>query len=180
MKCKKISLTVFTVGVMISGFVNAAALSDSATINFTGVFQNTTCEINLNNSDVSGKGSIDLYLGAYTTNEITSNADATPAIPFTVNFSNCGSIHIANIVFNGTQTASKLFDVEGSNKDSVGVGVNTSTTASNYLAIGDKTPVTITDGNGSANFYARYVKIGDTPLVDGEANAVATMDITYL
>lgn len=180
MRCKKISLAVFVAGVMVSSFSNAEALSDSATINFTGVFQDTTCNVTLNNTDVSGKGSVDLYLGAYKTSDITDNADATPATPFTVNFTNCGSIHIANIIFNGTQTSSQLFDVQGNNQNNVGVGVNTSSTAGNYLAIGDKTPVTITSGTGSANFYARYVKIGATPLVDGEANAVATMDITYL
>lgn len=180
MRCKKISLAVFTAGVMISSFSNADVLSDSATINFIGVFQNTTCNINLNNSDVTDNGSVDLYLGAYTTDEIVNDADATPAVPFTVDFSNCGSIHLANIVFNGTQTTSTLFDVEGNNKDFVGVGVNTSAAAGSYLAIGDKTTVEITDGTGTANFYARYVKIGDTPLVEGEANAVTTMDITYL
>lgn len=180
MRCNIISLTVLFTGIMISSFSNAEALSDSATINFTGVFQDTTCNVSINNSDVSGKGSIDLYLGAYQTTDITANADATPATPFTVNFTNCGALHVADIVFNGTQTTSNLFDVQGSNQNNVGVGVNTSTTASDYLAIGDKTSVTITDGTGSANFYARYVKIGATPLVSGEANAVATMDITYL
>lgn len=180
MRCKKISLAFLVMGTVISGLSNADALTDSATINFTGVFQHTTCDISLNNKDISDNGSVDLYLGAYTTQIITNNADATPAIPFTVNFSNCGSIHSANIAFDGTQSKSSLFDVQGSNNDNVGVGINTSTTASNYLAIGDKTPVTINDGNGSVKFYARYVKIGETPLVEDEANAVATMDITYL
>ncbi len=180
MRCKKISLAVFFAGVMISSYSSAEALSDSATINFTGVFQDTTCNVNLNNSDVSSNGSVDLYLGAYKTSDITANADATPATPFTVSFSDCGSIHIANIIFNGTQSSSQLFDVQGVNQNNVGVGINTSSTAGNYLAIGDKTPVTITSGSGTANFYARYVKIGSTPLIDGEANAVATMDITYL
>jgi len=178
MRCKKIALVVAMFGgITLSGLSNAAVLSDTVTVNFIGTFQNTTCSIN---SDASGKESIDLTLGAYKSDEIKANADATKAIPFTVNLTGCGSINLAEISFNGTQTSSKLFDVQGGNKNNVGVGVNKSATAGDYIAIGDKTTVTITNGSGSVDFFARYVKIGDTPLVEGNANSVATMDITYL
>lgn len=180
MKYKKILLASSLLSaVSVAGMANAAGLSDSATINFTGVFQNTTCSINLNNSSITGNGSVDLYLGIHTTDQITTDADATQGVPFTVSFSNCGAIAEASIVFSGTQTQSSLFDVSGNNKDTVGVGINTTSGAGDYIAIGDAIPVEITSGSGSTNFYARYVKIGDTALVEGQANAIATMDITY-
>lgn len=171
--------SMLSAAICFSGMANAAGLSDSVTINFTGVFQNTTCNINLNNTNVTNNGSVDLYLGIHTTDEITVNSDSTEAVPFSVDFTDCGAISEASIVFSGTQTVSTLFDVDGNNKDNVGVGINTTSGAGDYIAIGDKTSVEITNGSGSTNFYARYVKIGDTSLVEGEANSVATMDITY-
>lgn len=180
MKTKKVLLITSLLSAMsFAGMANAEALNDSVTINFTGVFQSTTCNINLNNSDVTDNGSVDLYLGFHSTTDIVVNADATPAVPFTVDFSECGAISEANITFSGTQTEPRLFDVSGNSQGNVGIGVNTSETADNYIAIGENTPVVITDGAGSIDFYARYVKIGDEPVVDGEANAVATMDIIY-
>lgn len=180
MKFKKLALITTMFGAMTMANVShAAALSDSAIINFKGVFQNTTCNININNVDVSGNNSVDVLLGTYSTDTITTDTNATTAVPFAVDFSGCGSIQSANITFAGTQTAAGLFDVTGSNKDNVGVGINTSASTGGYLAIGDNTLVNIENGTGSTNFYARYVKIGAVELVEGQSNATTTIDITY-
>lgn len=180
MKFNKILLISSVIGAMgLSSVANAATLSDSATVNFTGIFQDTTCKVDLNNTTVSGAGTVDVNLGIYKTTVITTDNDATTPIPFSVDFSDCGAITKASIVFAGTQTQAGLFDVSGGNQSNVGVGINTSSTAGSYLTTGDQTPVTITDGSGTTSFFARYVKIGATALVEGQTNAVATMDITY-
>lgn len=180
MKCKKLCIASSVFALMgMSGMANATGLSDSAIINFTGVFQNSTCNINVNNKNVTNKGSVDVYLGIHTTNQIKAEADATEAVPLNVNFSDCGSILEASIVFSGTQSASNLFDVTGNNKGKVGVGINKTSEAGSYIATGDKTAVAIKNGVGATNFFARYVKIGSDAVVEGDTKAVATMEITY-
>ncbi|WP_392551457.1 fimbrial protein [Orbus wheelerorum] len=181
MKCKKIVLiSSILAAISYSGMANAAALTDSATINFTGLFQSTTCSVNLNNSDVTSNGTVSLDLGMHPVAEIKADAESTAAVPFAINFTNCGGITGAEIAFAGTQTTSTLFDLStNDNKTAVGVGINTSTTAGNYIAANTPTTIDITDGSGAINFYARYVKIGDVAITGADAPATVTMNVTY-
>ncbi|WP_392564011.1 fimbrial protein [Orbus wheelerorum] len=181
MKCKKIVLiSSILAAISYTNIANAGTLTDSAKINFTGSFQSSTCSINLNNSDVSNNGTVELVLGMHPIGEIKADGESTAAVPFAVNFSNCGGITGASVAFAGTQTTSSLFDLNSEeNNTAVGIGINTSTTAGNYIAVGTPTTIDITDGSGAISFYARYVKIGDVAITGADAPATVTMNVTY-
>jgi len=180
MKCKKILLVSSLFAAMaVSNVANAGELDSTTVINFTGVFQETTCAVTLDDKSIES-GSVQVDLKAYKPSKVTKDTPSTP-VKFDVKFSTCGVIKNADITFTGKQSNTNLFDVTTeANKDSVAVGISTDDQNKTYLSNTDKVAVVFQENQTTTqSFYASYVKVGTGAIVSDRADATANMVIAY-
>ncbi|UNK24182.1 fimbrial protein [Yersinia intermedia] len=169
--------------------ISLLALSSSAfaidgTIQFTGAFTDSPCEININGSTTTGSSSASVVLDTWNVTNYKSNVGATTDLkPITISLSGCPAKTQANIQFNGTvnTTNPKLFAIQtGADAASnVGIALYSSSNTADIITPNTRDlSIPLTAQDGEKIIYASYMTTG-ADVGQGEANADVTIDISY-
>ncbi len=180
MKLKNILLVSSAAAVMsLSSFANAGPLSDTASIKFSGSFQDETCSITVDGEDAE-KATANVLLGSHKGSDLKDIFSATPAVKFSMNFATCGGISVAQVKFIGGQSTAGIFDVADKNKSIVGIGLSQTEDGTDYFQTGAVVDrVNIKDGSAVKDYFARFVKISGEDIEDGNTSATIQVDVTY-
>ncbi|MEG0278694.1 MAG: fimbrial protein [Morganella sp. (in: enterobacteria)] len=180
MKLKNILLVSSAAAVMsLSSFAYAGPLSDTANIKFSGSFQDETCAITVDGYDAEN-ATANVLLGSHKGSDMADVASVTPAVKFSMNFAACGGISVAQVKFVGGQSTAGVFDVTDKNKSIVGIGLSKTADAGNYFQTGSVVDrVDIKDGSAVQDYFARFVKLSDADIEEGNTSATVQVDVTY-
>lgn len=180
MKFKMSVLITSIIATSLSGMTHAAIESGNAkgTINFRGQFIDTTCTVEVNNTN---KNEGIVQLGTWMTNTFDKVGELTEAVPLTIGLSGCpATLSRARVTFGGSAVHpdnNKLYKV--SEAQGVGIGISGDINGTNFY-----TPETEADGidlagnSGEKTYYARYVTTANE-VTAGTANADVTVTIQY-
>lgn len=164
--------------------LSTSAFAVDGTIQFTGAFTDSPCEININGSSTNGSSSTSVMMDTWNAANYKDNVGATTDLkPIKISLTGCPSKTQANIQFSGTADAinPKLFAIEsGANSASnVGVALYSSSNPTDILTPNTRNlSIPLTAQNGEKTIYASYMTTG-TDVGQGEANAAVTIDISY-
>ncbi|AHM75051.1 fimbrial protein [Yersinia hibernica] len=176
---------------MNKGFIaiSLLALSSSAfaidgTIQFSGAFTDSPCEINVNGSTTTGSSSASVILDTWNVANYKGNVGATTDLkPITISLSGCPSKTQANIQFNGTVNATnpELFAIQtgAGAASNVGIALYSSSNTADIITPNTRDlAIPLTTQAGEKTIYASYMTTG-SDVGQGEANADVTIDISY-
>ncbi|EMN5660691.1 fimbrial protein [Providencia rettgeri] len=176
---KKSVLMTSIIIVSLSGMAHAAVDSGNArgTINFKGQFIDTTCTIEVNNTN-KNEGTV--QLGTWMTNTFDKIGELTEAVPLTIGLSGCpATLTRARVTFGGTAHVddNKLYAV--SEATGVGIGISGDVNGTNfYTPDTEADGIDLTSNGGEKTYYARYVTTANE-VTAGKANADVTVTIQY-
>ncbi|EPL6454377.1 MULTISPECIES: fimbrial protein [Providencia] len=179
MNFKKTVLITSIIATSLSGIAHAAIDSGNAkgTINFRGQFIDTTCTIEVNNTN---KNEGIVQLGTWMTNTFDKVGEITEAVPLTIGLSGCpATLGRARVTFDGTPHAdnNKLYAVNSAG--GVGIGISGDVNGTNFYTPGTEADGIDLKGNhGEKTYYARYVTTANE-VTPGKANADVTVTIQY-
>ncbi|GAA0342271.1 fimbrial protein [Morganella psychrotolerans] len=163
----------------LSSFANAGPLSDTANIKFSGSFQDETCAITVDGYDAE-KATANVLLGSHKGSDLAAVSSVTPAVKFSMNFAACGGISVAQVKFVGGQSTAGIFDVADKNKSVVGIGLSKTADGTDYFQTGAVVDrVDIKDGSAMKDYFARFVKLSDEEIEEGNTSATVQVDVTY-
>jgi len=176
----KLKLTLLS-SLLLSSASTFAVTIAGGSINFEGELVNAACAVATDSTNQT------VVLGQYRTASLAQAGDRTAPIPFQINLVDCDPEvqATAAIAFNGQTTdananllATNASGLNSTAAENVGIEISDSTSTPLMLnGTGFSTPITLSPGNNSLNFSARYVATGaSTP---GTANAAATFVINY-
>lgn len=177
MKSKFSMLAVATL-LAVSGSAMADVEGERSTIQFTGEIQNDTCALDSNSSS-----RLDVDMGKITTNTFNNTLTSTDR-PFSITLTGCDSNTFQSlyVIFNG--------DIRNGQDDVVNVTGPSPADNVGLQILQDGTPVkldgsagtdahTITDGQNSLNFTARYKADSLGGVSGGDANALVNFTMMY-
>ncbi|MEY0175678.1 fimbrial protein [Providencia rettgeri] len=176
---KKSVLMASIIMVSLSSVAHAAIDSGNAkgTINFKGQFIDTTCTIEVNNTN---KNEGVVQLGTWMTNTFDKVGELTDAVPLTIGLSGCpATLARARVTFGGTAHPDNNQVYAVNEAEGVGIGISGDVNGTNFY-----TPDTEADGidlkgnSGEKTYYARYVTTANE-VTAGKANADVTVTIQY-
>lgn len=181
MSFKKTLLITSIIAASFSGVVNAAVgdVASRGTIQFKGMFVDSTCTVEINNTN-SSTGSVDL--GIWMTSTFNQAGETTEAVPVELSLSGCPTdLGSARITFGGTNDSDNvdLYAVDGAK--GVGIGISEDDTVDGKYYTPNEQAGTIDlkgKTSGSKTYYARYVTTADQ-VSTGTANADVTVTIQY-
>lgn len=162
-----------------------AASGNPATLNvtFTGTVVDNTCAT----PTLAGGGST-VPFGRISRANFTGIGAVGKAVPFTLNFTDCGSdASAANIWFEGV-TGNSIHALDNgtaaANSEGVGIQVWDGTGTTTHLHSDDPTQkltnvVLTAGGSSSVTLMAKAVQTGSTQPTTGDVNATGTLHIEY-
>lgn len=164
--------------------LSSSAFAVDGTIQFTGAFTDSPCEININGSSTNGSSSTSVMMDTWNAANYKDNVGSTTDLkPITISLAGCPDKTQANIQFSGTVDAMnpKLFAVEsGANSASnVGIALYSSSNPTDIITPNTRNlSIPLTSQKGEKTIYASYMTTGNE-VGQGEANANVTIDISY-
>ncbi|CRL63108.1 fimbrial protein [Proteus vulgaris] len=164
--------------------LSAATFAADGTINFTGKFIDTTCNIQFDN----GSNTAEVNLGSYNVKALAAVGDLTTNKPIKIALANCPvQDQTVNIEFtsNNTNADGHTYIVTGANpisKSDVGVALfNDNAQTSQIIPASTQIPVVLTADAGETTVYASFKRIANTGALTGdEVTSTATFNINYL
>ncbi|AJJ10599.1 fimbrial family protein [Yersinia rohdei] len=154
------------------------------TIQFTGAFTDTPCEIKIAGTTTSATSSVKVSLDTWTAANFKDNVGATTDLkPITINLSGCPKMTKANIQFNGASDAKNpsLFATQtgADTATNVGIALYSSTNNADIITPNSRSlSIPLSEQSGQYTVYASYMTT-DAIVGQGAANADVTMDIAY-
>ncbi|NBM55020.1 fimbrial protein [Proteus sp. G2669] len=164
--------------------LSASTFAADGTINFTGKFVDTTCNVQFEN----GNNTAAVDLGSYSVTALAATNDLTTTKPIKISLSDCPAKNNAvNIEFtsNNTNADGHTYIVTGSNeisKTDIGVALFTDNAqTSQIIPASTQIPVTLTETKGDTTVYASFKRIKSSgTLTADEVSSTATFNINYL
>jgi len=152
--------------------MNVAHAADG-TITFKGNIIAATCEVN-----GAAPGNIDVTLGDYSTSEVGVTGTTLGSTQFDMALTGCPTgVDEVTMLFDGTADSTNGDVLKVTAATGVGIGIY-ETDGAKILINTPSKPITLTSGDGTASFVAKYVSTGDT-VGAGDAGAVAQYTIQY-
>ncbi|MGJ3354167.1 fimbrial protein [Providencia sp. Je.9.19] len=164
--------------------LSASGFSADGTINFTGEFIATTCDIQIDN----GPNNSEINLGIYNIKALANVGDLTTSKMVNISLTDCPVQNKdINLEFVAANTTSDglTYKVTGANPIStsdIGIALfKDDAHASQIVPASTMVPVTLTNDVGSAKIYASFKRIQNSgPLQADKITATATFNINYL
>ncbi len=163
-----------------AGFLHNSYAADS-TITITGNVQDNTCVLSAASQDLT------VNLMSYSVKQFPEKGSAAALVPFTLDFSQCGSAATAvRIGFTGTADSNNtsLLKVDsGDTTDATGIGIEILDSDEKTVPINQSQDslswTSITGGSqNSVNYYARMVST-TSPVTAGTVSASATITLEF-
>lgn len=163
--------------------LSASTFAADGTINFTGKFIDTTCNIQFD----SGNTTAEINLGTYNVNTLAAVGDLTSSKPIEIALSGCPvKDKTVNIEFtsNNTNADGHTYIVTGNPTSTANVGValfKDEAQTTQIIPASTSVPVVLTDDAGKATLYASFKRIAaNGTLVADSVTSTATFNINYL
>ncbi len=159
-----------------------SAFAADGTLNFTGSFTDSPCQVNINGSNASGAGSVSVPLATWSKDNFKSAGLTTDLKPIVISLSACPEMTEATIQFVGNvnQSNPNLFAVNPgvASAENVGIALYKDSNTANVITPNSRDlTIPLTSQAGEYTLYASYMTTGAAG--NGEANADVTLDISY-
>ncbi|WP_369310237.1 fimbrial protein [Providencia rettgeri] len=174
--------SIFISSIIIASFSSALHAAESGnakgTIHFKGQFIDSTCTVEVNNTN-KDEGTV--QLGTWMANTFNKVGETTEAVPLTIGLSGCpGALNKARVTFGGGSVHPdnpQLYAVDEA--EGVGIGISGDENGTNFYTPNTEADGIPLNGNiGEKTYYARYVTTADS-VTAGKANADVTVTIQY-
>lgn len=164
--------------------MSASGIAADGTINFTGEFITSTCDIKFDN----GTNIAEVNLGTYNTAALANMGDLTASKEIKISLTAC-PVKDKNInlefTANNTTADGHTYKVIGNSAISasdIGVALfKDNAQVSQIIPASTQVPVTLTDDTGNATIYASFKRIQNNgALMADKVKSTATFNINYL